>query len=72
MYNDDGPDGGDKVKIVLASTEQARAELDSLAGDYVAITDMLFGTGGNALPLPIMFDNVIIWLQGIITLSTQI
>lgn len=50
MYNDDGPDGGDKVKIVLASAEQARAELDSLAGDYVAITDMLFGTGGNAIP----------------------
>lgn len=72
VYNDDGPDGGDKVKIVLASTEQARAELDSLAGDYVAITDMLFGTGGNALPLPIMFDNVIIWLQGIITLSTKV
>jgi len=41
-----------QVKIVLAPTEQARAELDSLAGDYVSITNMLSNTGSNALPLP--------------------
>lgn len=52
VYDNDDPDGGDKVKIVLAPTEQARAELDSLAGDYVSITNMLSNTGGNALPLP--------------------
>lgn len=40
-----------QVKIVLAPTEQARAELDSLAGDYVSITNMLSNTGSNALPL---------------------
>lgn len=41
-----------QVKIVLAPTEQARAELDSLAGDYVSITNMLSNTGSNDLPLP--------------------
>ena len=41
-----------QVKIVLAPTEQARAELDSLAGDYVSIINMLSNTGSNAVPLP--------------------
>lgn len=72
VYDDDGPDGRDKIKIVLAPTEQARSELDSLAGDYVALTDFLSNTGGNALPLPFKFDNVIIYNYGIITLLARI
>lgn len=74
VYNNDGPDGdkGDKVKIVLASTEQARAELDSMAGDYVAITDLLSGKSGNALPLPIKLDNMIILYYGIIILPAKV
>lgn len=72
VYDDDGPDGGDKIKIVLAPTEQARSELDSLAGDYVALTDFLSNTGGNALPLPFIFDNIIIYNYGIIMLSAKL
>ena len=72
VYDDDGPDGGDKIKIVLAPTEQARTELDSLAGDYVALTDFLSNTGGNALPLPFIFDNIIIYNYGIIMLSAKL
>lgn len=52
VYDDDGPDGRDRIKIVLAPTAQARSELDSLAGDYVALTEFLSNTRGNALPLP--------------------
>lgn len=51
VYDAPSPDG-DRVKIVLAPTEQARNELDNLASDYVALTDFLSNMGGNALPLP--------------------
>lgn len=72
VYDDNGPDGGDKIKIILAPTEQARTELDSLAGDYVALTDFLSNMGGNALPLPFIFDNIIIYNYGIIMLSAKL
>ena len=55
VYDNDPSDGDDddtQVKIVLAATEQARAELDALSSGYVTATDLLSNIKGNALPLP--------------------
>lgn len=52
VYDCENPDDGDKVKIVLAPTEAAREELDSMAEDYVAITDMLTNTNGTSQGVP--------------------
>ena len=71
VYDKGGPDGGNDVRIVLAPTEQARAELDNMASDYVAITDLLSNARGNALPLPFKFDNITILVNGIVMLSTS-
>ena len=71
VYDKGGPDGGNNVRIVLAPTEQARAELDNMASDYVAITDLLSNARGNALPLPFKFDNITILVNGIVMLSTS-
>lgn len=57
VYDGDSPDDPDKVKIIMVPNEQAQAELDTLAEDYVALTDFLSNTGGGALPLPCVLDN---------------
>lgn len=72
VYDCENPDDGDKVKIVLAPTEAAREELDSMAEDYVAITDMLTNTNGTSQGVPIKFDNIIVWLHRIIILSASV
>ena len=66
-------DDGHKIKIVLAPTERAKDALKDLAGDYVAITDMLSDMDGSALPLPLKLDNsIMIWNYGIVLLSSEI
>jgi hypothetical protein len=60
VYDGDTPDDPDKVKIIMVPNEQAQAELDTLAEDYVALTDFLSNTGGGALPLPCVLDNGIV------------
>lgn len=72
VYDNDDPKKPDKIKIVLTPTEQARAELDILAGDYVALTDLLSDMGGNALPLPLKFDNIIIYSCGAVMLLSNV
>lgn len=52
VYDSENPDDGDIVKIVLAPTEAARDELNSMAEDYVAITDMLTSTNGTSQGVP--------------------
>ena len=72
VYDNDDPNKPDKIKIVLTPTEQARTELDILAGDYVALTDLLSNLGGNALPLPPKFDNIIIYSCGAVMLLSNV
>jgi hypothetical protein len=60
VYDGDTPNDPDKVKIIMVPNEQAQAELDTLAEDYVALTDFLSDTGGGALPLPSVLDNGIV------------
>ena len=72
VYDNDDPNKPDKIKIVLTPTEQARTELDILAGDYVALTDLLSNLGGNALPLPLKFDNIIIYSCGAVMLLLNV
>ena len=74
VYDCDDPDDGNRVKIVLAPTEAAREELNSMAEDYIAITDMLTNTKGTSQGVPIKFDNIniIVWLHSIIILSASV
>lgn len=60
VYDGDSPNDPDKVKIIMVPNAQAQAELDTLAEDYVALTDFLSNTGGGALPLPFVLDNGIV------------
>lgn len=60
VYDGDTPNDPDKVKIIMVPNAQAQAELDTLAEDYVALTDFLSNTGGGALPLPFVLDNGIV------------
>lgn len=72
VYDNDDPNKPDKIKIVLTPTEQARTELDILAGDYVALADLLSNARGNALPLPPKFDNIIIYSCGAVMLLSNV
>ena len=52
VYDGDDPNDPDKIKIIMSPTDEAQRELDTLAEDYVALTDFLSDMGGNVLPLP--------------------
>lgn len=60
VYDGDSPNDPDKVKIIMVPNAQAQTELDTLAEDYVALTDFLSNTGGGALPLPFVLDNGVV------------
>lgn len=70
VYDGDTPNDPDKVKIIMVPNEQAQAELDTLAEDYVALTDFLSDTGGGALPLPFVFDNGVVIITFAVSVRT--
>jgi len=60
VYDGDDPNDPDKIKIIMSPTDEAQRELDTLAEDYVALTDFLSDMGGNVLPLPSILNNGIV------------